>query len=72
MSSALAIGRAHPRRLALDYGVVYTANLVGAAGAFLANLTALHTGLLSNVGTGLVYARGALRLGRLARVAAQS
>lgn len=67
LSALLDIGREHTIRLKQDYGVVYVANLVGAAAAFLSPLTTgLHTGLLSNAGTGIVYARHALALEWLA------
>lgn len=62
-------GHAHERRLARDYRAIHTANLLGAAGAVFGNLTALHTGLLSNVGTAFIYARHALALDALARSA---
>jgi cation transport ATPase len=62
-------GRAHQRRLAHDYRAVHTVNLLGAAGAVFGNLTALHTGLLSNVPTAWIYARHALALDALARSA---
>lgn len=65
------IARAHARRLARDYRSVYTANLLGVAGAFLANLSPLQVGLLSNLGTGWVYARQAWVLERLALAAEQ-
>ena len=65
----IELGRAHERRLRLDYSAVYTANLLGATGAIFANLTALHTGLLSNVGAALIYGRHARALEQLARVA---
>lgn len=70
LPALLEIGRAHAIRLKEDYGVVYAANLIGAAAAFLSPLTTgLHTGLLSNAGTGLVYARHALALEWLAATA---
>jgi cation transport ATPase len=62
----LDLGREHQRRLTQDYRTVYAVNLLGAAGAFSPRVTSLHAGLLSNVGTGLIYARHTLGLGRLA------
>jgi cation transport ATPase len=67
LSDLLELGREHTKRLKEDYVVVYAANLIGAAAAFLSPLTTgLHTGLLSNAGTGVVYARHALALEWLA------
>jgi cation transport ATPase len=63
------IAHAHARRLARDYRTVYAANLLGVAGAFLANFSPLQVGLLSNLGTGLVYSRQAWVLERLALAA---
>jgi cation transport ATPase len=63
---ALKVGRAHKQRLADDYRTVYAANLLGVAGAFFARFSSLQAGLLSNVGTGLIYSRHARRLNRLA------
>jgi len=63
------LGRAHATRSASDYRAVYSANLLGVGGALLANLSALHTGLLSHVGTGVIYTRHAIALGRLASAA---
>ncbi len=65
----LEISRAHAQRLERDYRMVYAANVAGAVGAFLASFTPLQTGLLSNVGTGLIYARHAWVLERLASAA---
>jgi cation transport ATPase len=65
------VARAHARRLARDYRTVYAANLLGVAGAFLANFSPLQVGLLSNLGTGLVYTRQAWALERLALAAEQ-
>jgi cation transport ATPase len=62
----LAIARQHARRVEGDYRVVYGVNLLGAASAFVSTATSLHTGLLSHAGAGLVYARHALALERLA------
>ncbi|MGC4087856.1 MAG: hypothetical protein QM756_08155 [Polyangiaceae bacterium] len=61
----IAIGRAHGRRLAQDYGLVYAANLSGAGAGLLANWTALRSGLLSNLATAAVYTRHAAELERL-------
>jgi cation transport ATPase len=57
---------AHARRLRRDYRTLYTLNLLGVAGAFLARFNTLQVGLLSNVGTGLIYARHARALDLLA------
>jgi cation transport ATPase len=65
----LNIGRAHAARLADDYRALYAANLSGVAGGFLAGFTTLQVGLLSHAGTGVIYARHALALGRLAAAA---
>ena len=65
----IEVGRAHQRRLGHDYRAVHATNLLGAAGAILGSLTALHTGLLSNVGTAFIYARHAWALDALARSA---
>ena len=69
LTEVIDISRGHTSRLRQDYGAVYTMNLLGAAGAFLANLTALQTGLLSNFGSGWVCARRAWALRRLVSVA---
>jgi manganese/zinc-transporting P-type ATPase C len=66
LPAVLDLARAHELRLARDYRTVYTANLLGVGGAFVAQFNALRTGLLSNVGTGLVYARHARALDKLA------
>jgi cation transport ATPase len=66
LPAAIDIARAHDLRLTRDYRTVYTANLLAVGGALSARLNALQTGLLSNVGTGLVYARHARALDRLA------
>jgi cation transport ATPase len=60
------LAREHQQRLTQDYRTVYAVNLLGAAGALSPRVTSLHAGLLSNVGTGLIYARHTLGLGRLA------
>lgn len=65
----IEFGRAHRRRLGSDYRAVHATNLLGAAGAILGSLTALHTGLLSNVSTAFIYARHARALEALARSA---
>jgi cation transport ATPase len=62
----IELGRAHERRLADDYRAVYTLNLLGVAGALFARFNSLQAGLLSNVGTGLIYVRHARQLERLA------
>jgi cation transport ATPase len=66
LPAVLGIARAHELRLARDYRTVYAANLLGVGGAFLAQFNALRSGLLSNLGTGIVYARHARALDRLA------
>jgi cation transport ATPase len=63
---AIGISRAHAKRLARDYRVVYAANLFGVAGAVLTGFSPLQVGLISNVGTGLIYARHARALERAA------
>jgi cation transport ATPase len=60
------IVHAHATRLAQDYRTVYAANLLGVAGAFGARFNSLQAGLLSNVGTGLIYVRRARELDRMA------
>lgn len=62
----LQLGDAHAQRLARDYRSVYTANLLGLAGAFGAGLNGLQVGLLSNLGTAVVYSRHAMALDSLA------
>jgi cation transport ATPase len=69
LPNLIEVSRAHERRRVKDYRVVYGANLLSVLGAFVANFTALQSGLLSNVGTGLVYARHARALDRLASAA---
>ncbi|MET0343577.1 MAG: ATPase [Polyangiales bacterium] len=66
--AVLDVGRAHQRRLAKDYRTVYVANVLGVAGAFVARFGGLQSGLLSNLGTALVYARHARALDRRAAV----
>ena len=66
LPTVLGIARAHELRLASDYRTVYAANLLGVGGAFVAQFNALRSGLLSNLGTGIVYARRARALDRLA------
>jgi cation transport ATPase len=68
---AIAIGRAHAARLAGDYRVVYAANLLGLAGALLTGLSPLRVGLLSNLGTGVIFARHARALERAAAAVEQ-
>jgi len=69
LPAVIDVGRAHERRLARDYRTVYAANLLGVGGAFLAQFNSLQAGVLSNLGTGIVYARHALALDRLASAA---
>ncbi len=66
LAALVGLAQAHQSRLATDYRTVYAANLTGVAGAFTSRLGALQTGLLSNLGTGVVFARHALALNRLA------
>ncbi len=66
LAEVIAISQAHESRLARDYRTVYAANLLGVGGAYLARFNALRSGLVSNIGTGLVYARHAKALDRLA------
>ena len=64
-----AIGRAHRARLAADYRVVYSANLLGVVGGLLFGAGSLESGLVSNAGTGLVYLVRQLQLnGLIARL----
>jgi cation transport ATPase len=65
LPAAIELGRAHELRLARDYKTVYAANAAGVGGAFFARFNSLQTGLLSNVGTGIIYARRARALDRL-------
>lgn len=69
LAALLELGRAHARRLARDYRTLYAVNLLGASGAFVRRFSGLHAGLLSNAGTGVIYARQAWELDRLARAA---
>jgi cation transport ATPase len=71
VTTAIAIARAHAARLAGDYRLVYAANLLGVAGALLTGLSPLRIGLLSNLGTGVVFARHARALERAAAAAEQ-
>ena len=50
------LAQAHLSRLRADYRKVYVANLLGAAGAFVAGFGSLQAGLASNIGAGLVLA----------------
>jgi cation transport ATPase len=65
---ALEVARAHRRRIARDYRIVYFVNTLGVAGGLFGRATSLHTGLLSNAGTALVYAQHARALDRLIRM----
>jgi cation-transporting P-type ATPase C len=69
LPGVIELGRAHAARLAQDYRTVYAANLLGVAGAFFARFNSLQAGLISNFSTGLIYARHARALDRLAAVA---
>jgi Cu+-exporting ATPase len=66
----LALGRSHVQRLARDYRTVYAANLLAGSGVFASPIKGLHAGLLSHLGTGVVYARNARALDKLAGAAA--
>ncbi len=66
---AIDIGHAHAARLATDFRTVYASNLLSVAGAFLMQFGALQSGLLSNVGTALIYLRRARALDKLASAA---
>ena len=57
---------AHAVRLERDYRTVYSVNLLGVGGAFVAGFSTLQVGLLSNFGAALVYVRRAWALNRLA------
>jgi cation-transporting P-type ATPase C len=67
LTDLLAISRAHVRRLARDQRTVRRVNLGAVGGAFVAGFSSLHAGLLSNLGTAIVYARRARSLDRLLR-----
>lgn len=66
LSDVIEVGLRHGRRLADDYRAVYTVNLLGLLGAFLARFTSLQAGLLSHAGAALIYARHARGLDKLA------
>lgn len=57
----------HGRRLARDYRTLYAANLMAVAGAFAAGFGSLQAGVVSNLGTGLIFSRHARRLNALVR-----
>jgi manganese/zinc-transporting P-type ATPase C len=59
------IGRGHRMRIEADYRAVYAANLLGAAGGLLAGFGSLEAGLISNIGTGYIYARHRIKLQKL-------
>jgi len=61
------LARAHLARLRADYRKVYTANLIGTAGAFVAGFGSLEANLTSNFGSGLVLASRWSGLRSLAR-----
>ena len=71
VTDVIEIARNHRLRLGQDYAIIHAMNLGGALGGFLAGLTPLHTGLLSNVGAGLIYARRSWALRRLIASAEQ-
>lgn len=50
------LAQAHLGRLRSDYRKVYVANVLAAAGAFVTGFAGLQAGLLSNLGTALVFA----------------
>ena len=66
LSQLLGIGRAHTTRLEQDYKTIYAANLLGVAGGLFAWFGGLQSGLLSHAGAGMIYARHARQLNRLA------
>jgi hypothetical protein len=61
------IARAHLTRMRKDYRKVYTANLLGTAGAFVAGFGSLEANLTTNFASGLVLASRWSDLRRLAR-----
>jgi cation-transporting P-type ATPase C len=65
----LDLAGAHASRLEQAYRTVYASNMLGVAASFLATFSPLQVGLLSNLGTGIVYARHAMALGRLEHAA---
>ena len=67
----LQLGRAHANGIEADYQALYTTNLLGVAAALAVGVPPLHVGLLSNLGTGIVYSRHAMVLSRLAFAAEQ-
>ncbi|HET6332461.1 MAG TPA: hypothetical protein VFG30_04580 [Polyangiales bacterium] len=69
LDDVFEVGRAHATRLAQDYRTVYAVNLLSVTGAFATRFSSLHAGLLSNVSTGLIYARHARGLDKLASAA---
>jgi cation transport ATPase len=69
LNDVFEIGRAHVARIAQDYRTVYAVNLVSLSGLLATRFGSLHAGLLSNVSTGLIYARHARSLDKLASAA---
>jgi cation transport ATPase len=65
--AARRLARAHLARLHDDFRKVYTANLLGTAGAFVANFGSLEANLITNFGSGLVLATRWSDLRRLAQ-----
>ena len=61
------LARAHLARLKDDFRKVYAANLLGTAGAIVANFGSLEANLATNFGSGLVLATRWSELRRLAR-----
>jgi len=69
LPQVLQLGRAHARGIEADYQTLYTTNLIGVAAALAVGIPPLQVGLLSNLGTGIVYSRHAMLLSRLAHAA---
>lgn len=65
LSALCEIAAGRRARIKGDYRAIYAANLLGVAGAFMANFGSLQSGLLSNLGSGVVYARHVRRLNAL-------
>jgi cation-transporting P-type ATPase C len=67
LPALMELAHAHARRLQRDYRAVYATNLLAVAGGLFARATSLQAGLMSHFATGLIYARHARGLDRLAR-----
>jgi cation transport ATPase len=65
----LQLGRSHARSVEADYRTLYATNLLGVAAALTVSIPPLQVGLLSNLGTGIIYSRHAMQLSRLAHAA---